>query len=322
MDGNEAASSRHPGVTGVHSVDHFAFSVPSVDDAERFYRAFGLDVLRTAASGRDAIELRTFGSAHCWGVVYASGAPKKLEYLSYGIFAADVAAFERRVAERGIACVPHPLSDGSGIWLANPDGVSLQLKVAPKVSPSAKSNTAPAVAPARGAAAAPMRSQVVPIRPRTLSHLLCFTPDVPRMIDFCRDVLGMGLSDHSRDIIAFMHGIHGSDHHLSAFAKSDGPGLHHTSWDVGSIDDVGLGSEQIRRAGYAEGWGVGRHVLGSNYFYYARDPWKSWAEYSFGIDFIPPGGNWKAQDYAPEDSFYVWGPAPHPEFITNFESTS
>jgi len=106
---------------------------------------------------------------------------------------------------------------------------------------------------------------------------------------------------------------------LTAFAKSDKPGLHHSSWDVGSIDDIGLGSEQMRQGGYKEGWGVGRHVLGSNFFYYVRDPWNSWAEYSFDIDFIPPDGTWKAGDYAPEDSLYVWGPDLHPEFITNFE---
>ena len=104
-----------------------------------------------------------------------------------------------------------------------------------------------------------------------------------------------------------------------AFAKSDGPGLHHTSWDVGSIDEVGMGSEQMRNAGYADGWGVGRHVLGSNYFYYVRDPWNSWAEYSFDIDFVAPDAGWQAADYAPEDSLYVWGPGLPADFITNFE---
>ena len=32
---------------------------------------------------------------------------------------------------------------------------------------------------------------------------------------------------------------------MLAFAKSDGPGLHHSSWDVATIDDVGLGMEQM-----------------------------------------------------------------------------
>ena len=64
---------------------------------------------------------------------------------------------------------------------------------------------------------------VLPDRPETTQLQgmeLLFTPDVLRMVGFCRDVLGLRLSDHSGDGIAFMHGVHGSDHHLVAFAKS------------------------------------------------------------------------------------------------------
>ena len=80
-------------------------------------------------------------------------------------------------------------------------------------------------------------------------------------------------------MIAFMHAVHGSDHHVIAFVKSDGPGLHHLSWDVGSINDIGLGAMQMADRGFSAGWGLGRHVLGSNYFHYVRDPWGSYAEY-------------------------------------------
>ena len=116
-----------------------------------------------------------------------------------------------------------------------------------------------------------------------------------------------------------MHGPHSSDHHLVAFAKSHAPGYHHSSWDVGSIDEVGLGAEQMRAQGYTKGWGVGRHVLGSNYFYYAQDPWGSWAEFSYDIDFVPADVEWPAADHPPEDSFYVWGPAVPDDFVVNHE---
>jgi Glyoxalase/Bleomycin resistance protein/Dioxygenase superfamily len=96
--------------------------------------------------------------------------------------------------------------------------------------------------------------------------------------------------------------------------------LHHTSWDVSSLDDVGEGSEQLRTAGYPDGWGVGRHVLGSNYFYYARDPWGSFAEYSFDIDYVAKGKDWVSGDYPPEDSFYLWGPAVPEWFTVNTET--
>ena len=116
-----------------------------------------------------------------------------------------------------------------------------------------------------------------------------------------------------------MHGVHGSDHHMIAFVKSDGPGLHHLSWDVGSINDIGVGASHMAEKGFAYGWGLGRHVLGSNYFHYVRDPWGSYAEYSCDIDYIPVTQDWKDGDHPPEDSFYQWGPNPPEDFAHNFE---
>ena len=72
-------------------------------------------------------------------------------------------------------------------------------------------------------------------------------------------------------------------------------------------------------SGYSEGWGLGRHVLGSNYFHYVRDPWGSYAEYSCDIDYIPVTQDWKDGDHPPEDSFLMWGSNPPEDFAHNFE---
>ena len=137
--------------------------------------------------------------------------------------------------------------------------------------------------------------------------------------DWYEKNLGLRLSDGSGPVVAFLHGPHGSDHHLLALVGSTHRGMHHSSWDVGSIQEVGLGSAQMMRAGYKEGWGVGRHVLGGNYFYYARDPWGSYAEFSADIDYIPADCEWPAAQHAPEDSFYLWGPDVPPELVSNLE---
>jgi catechol 2,3-dioxygenase-like lactoylglutathione lyase family enzyme len=305
---------RRHGVVGAHSVNGFVLTVPDLDEAERFYRAFGLETRREG----DRLSLYTFGHPHRWGTVVANGRPKKLQYMSFGIFAEDEPAFARRVASRG-AAKPHPLSSGDGLWTHDADGTLVQIVIAPKVSPSAKSQASPRPPVGRGEGAAPSRSRAALVRPRHLSHVLLFTPDVTRQIEFYRDVLGLRLSDSSPGIVAFMHGAHASDHHLVAFAKSSGPGYHHSSWDVGSVDEVGQGAQQMRAAGYGRGWGVGRHVLGSNYFHYVRDPWGSYAEYSHDIDFIPSDLDWLAREHPPEDSFYVWGPVVPDDFVTNFE---
>ena len=158
------------------------------------------------------------------------------------------------------------------------------------------------------------------VRPRRLAHILVFTRDIPQAIKFYGEVLGLRLSDRSGDMIAFMHGIHGSDHHMIAFVKSEGPGLHHLSWDVPSINDIGIGAMQMADQGFSAGWGLGRHVLGSNYFHYVRDPWGSYAEYSSDIDYVPVDHDWQAADHPAEDSFYVWGPTPPPDFAFNYEA--
>ncbi len=106
---------------------------------------------------------------------------------------------------------------------------------------------------------------------------------------------------------------------MIALAKAEGPGLHHLSWDVGSIHEIGLGAMQMADKGFHAGWGLGRHVLGSNYFHYVRDPWGSYAEYSADIDYIPADCDWQAEDNPPQDSFYVWGPTPPPDFAFNYE---
>lgn len=301
---------------GVHSLDRFVFTVPDLDEAAKFYDAFGLDVRRVG----ERLDLHTVGHPHAWGSLYQAPGPKKLQYLRFGCFAEDFDAIAARVEKLGVAgAAPHPLGDAEGLWLQHPDGFPVQVAVAPKSTPDARSQKQVEPEPPLGTGASLARSRIPKVHPRRLSHVLLFSPDVSGAIRFYEDALGLRLTDRSADLVVFMHGAHGSDHHLIAMAKSGGPGLHHLSWDVASIDEVGRGMEQMSAAGYRRGWGVGRHVLGSNYFYYVRDPWGSHAEYSFDIDYVPGDFDWRAGDHPPEDSFYAWGPAVPEDFITNFE---
>ena len=77
---------------------------------------------------------------------------------------------------------------------------------------------------------------------------------------------------------------------------------------------------QMATQGYVAGWGLGRHVLGSNYFHYVRDPWGSYCEYSCDMDYIPANFPWTAADHEAQDAFYVWGPAPPEDWTFNHEA--
>lgn len=311
----ELQPNRRAGVLGVHSIDHFAFAVPDLAEAKRFYVEFGLDVREVG----DTLELYTFGHGHRWGVI-RQGDSKKLLHLSLGAYEDDLPRFRAHFQELGVPTIAAPDgADGAGIWIESPDGVPLEIRVGPKSSPDEKSRfDVTSMTP--NAHGTVLRSRAPRVHPRRLSHFAIFTTDVLRDIAFFRDVLGLRLSDHSGGIVAFLHGAHGSDHHLVALIGSNGAGMHHSSWDVGTIQDVGLGAAHMAGQGFDRGWGLGRHVLGANYFYYVRDPWGSYAEYSCDIDYISSDHDWVSADHDPGDSFYLWGPNPPEDFVRNFEA--
>ncbi|MGH8788635.1 MAG: VOC family protein [Cupriavidus necator] len=301
---------------GVHSIDHFALEVPVLAKAEEFFTLFGLEVSQEA----HRLALRTVGDALPWSYIH-EGPTKRLAYLSFNCFAEEYEGLVAQIrAARGVTPAERvPYVSREGFWFHDPDGNLMQLKVGPKRTPSAIPPRSDAARRAGERGAVP-RSQVKRVRPARLSHVLLFTPDVDRAVAFCREALGLRLSDRSGDLVAFNHARHGSDHHLVAYVKSAARGWHHSSWDVPSVNEVGLGAEQMRNGGFGEGWGTGRHVLGSNYFHYVRDPWGSFTEYSADIDFVPAGMTWPAGDFPPEDSLYVWGPEVPEYFIHNTEA--
>src|SRR5262249_40864598 len=155
--------------------------------------------------------------------------------LSFGVFAADLEGFKQRIEQLGIPVLDPPRRlSGEGLWIRDPDGTLIELRVTPKTAPDHKRAVESGSSPA-GKAGAPKRSEAPRITPSRLGHCLLFTRSVPASLEFYGRVLGLRLSDRCGDDIAFMHGIHGSDHHLVAFARSNAPGLHHCSWDVRSV---------------------------------------------------------------------------------------
>ena len=306
---------RRPGELGVHSLDHFHFVAPDLSVAQDFYSDFGLAVSRRG----DGLTLGVHGQQHAWGTI-GEGARKKHQYVSFGAFEDDIDRFAKRLQDMGVSRLGPPAGvDSNGLWFHDHDGALVEITVAPKTSPNEKSRFG-AVSVGPGARGAPFRSTIKRTYPRRLAHILMFTRDVPKAVGFYTRILGLRLSDHSGDVIAFLHGIHGSDHHMIAFARSNAPGHHHFSWDVGSVDEIGAGAMHMLGKGHSKGWGLGRHVLGSNYFHYVQDPWGSFSEYSADIDYVPADLDWKAGDHPPEDSSYAWGPNPPADFVHNYEA--
>ncbi|MCG5073251.1 VOC family protein [Paraburkholderia tagetis] len=305
----------HPARFGVHSIDHFALEVPSLADATHFLSAFGLEL---EAQPRELL-VRAPGSTHVWARARA-GERKRLAWLAFNCFADDFAALRSQILDAGgrEAAAP-PGAPEDGFWFDDPDGNLLQVRPGVKTSPGCKPQASHAPG-ARSLRGAHFRAEAPGACPTRLSHVLMFTPDVSRIVDFYERALGLRLSDGSEGVVAFLHARHGSDHHLVAFAQGSAKGWHHSAWDVPTVDEVGLGKMQMERAGYTQGWGVGRHVLGSNYFQYVRDPWGSYWEYSADIDYVDAGTEWPCGNHPPEDSLYLWGPDVPGYFFENTEA--
>ncbi len=298
----------------VRSLLSYALTVPDLKAGQRFYSTFGLDpaerdgVLTLRCDGRDQDQ-----------VFLVEGKKKRLNHLRFGSDDKGIAAIRGRMQQRGLAEIdaPHNVF-GGGLWLEDPDGHPINVR-AESTKPW---RAAPAFAinsPGhyeRKGRGAPKRHDA---RPHRLGHVLLHTPNLDRMVAFYTEVLGMRLSDRVPGIIAFMHLPTGGDHHVVALLADARPGFHHASFEVASPDEIGLGAQKVLGSGYSNGWGFGRHVLGSNFFHYLRDPWGSLAEYFCDIDQIPADGSWKAEDHGPEDSLYLWGPAVPEDFGANFE---
>lgn len=301
----------------VRSLQHIALTVPDAAAGKKFYTDFGLEgredgkrvVMR--CHGRDQDQM-----------VLVEGPKKRLHHVCFGARAEAIEAMKERLEKEGVALLDAPKeTPGDGLWFRDHDGVLVNVRAAEPApwlpAPQWRINN-PGNLNRSGVPGHPARD--APVRPRRLGHTLRFTANMEKQVDFYTRLVGMRLSDRSRDIVAFMrNGEGGSDHHVMGFIKSDRPGFHHASFEVANVDEIGMGACRLIDKGYRNGWGFGRHVIGSNFFHYIRDPWGSLVEYFCDIDYIPEGADWKPRDYPPEDSLYVWGPSVPDDFGRNFE---
>ncbi len=301
---------------------HVGLAVPDLEVGIQFYQDLGLE----SATSQNRAILRCHGHDQDQ-IVLVEGPKRRLQYICLGSSDERFQALQARIeAEKKIVGPPAEIP-GDGIWCLDPDGICLNIVVAtPADSLGGPETTAPGESPAIntpgrfnriGQRAAPPRGREN--RPRRLGHILQFTPDLKKKVWFYTEVLGFLLADRVGDALAFLYCKGGSDHHVMALAASQAPGLHHLSFELGDVDEVGQLGMQMLEKGHRDGWGFGRHVIGSNYFHYIRDPWMGLAELYCDMDYIPAGINWRPRDWPVEDSFYAWGPDMPDDFVTNYE---
>ena len=152
------------------------------------------------------------------------------------------------------------------------------------------------------------------VRPRKLGHVVLGSTDEEATRGFFTDGLGFKVSDRVPGLAAFMRCS--TDHHNVLVNAAPVSFLHHTAWQVDDIDEVGRGaSAMLEEHPERHVWGLGRHHVGSNFFWYLKDPAGNFSEYYSDLDEIIDDQLWKPETVEGARGLFNWGPPPPPSFI-------
>lgn len=289
----------------LHRLESVTMGVPNVADTIAYYVDFGLTLeedgwLSTVDGGR---QLRVVE------------APRRmlLELVVGADDDDDIARVGRNLD--GMRLPSESSSERISSWDPG-TGVRATVVVAPRVTQPAR--PAPGYnAPGslvRVGDRAPGIVRETRVRPRKLGHTVLGTPNFEGSYAFFSDGLGFKVSDIVKD-----HGVFlrcSVDHHNLLLQRAPVAFLHHTSWQVDDVDDVGRGAmAMLEDNPERHVWGLGRHYAGSNFFWYLKDPAGNFSEYYSDMDCIIDDQLWTPETLEGARGLYLWGPPPPPSFI-------
>jgi catechol 2,3-dioxygenase-like lactoylglutathione lyase family enzyme len=272
-----------------------------------FYREFGL---REGAPGR-------FASADGGEQLAFASAPRRaLVALRVGVDDADdLGRAAATLARLGVAC---ERSQAALVATEPITGIRVTLAVEPRVAQRASAQL-PTNGPGRtsrlNARSAAAYAPKDPPRPRRLSHVVTTSTDPAASRRFFVDGLGFRVSDEIAGLgAAFLRCS--NDHHNLLVQPGPFAFLHHTAWEMDDVDAVGAAAAAMVAADpRCHAWGLGRHAIGSNYFWYLRDPAGNFAEYTSDLDVIADEEAWRVASSMPVAGLAAWGPPVPREFL-------
>lgn len=125
----------------------------------------------------------------------------------------------------------------------------------------------------------------MPAVPRTLSHVVLFVPDAARAEAFYQR-LGFRTTDRFTGTGPFMRPAGTAEHHTLFMIQAPPfmKGCEHFTFHMGSGTEVLLAGTRFEAKGYQTFWGPGRHLFGSNWFWYFNSPFGCHVEYDADMD--------------------------------------
>ena len=289
----------------LHGLLSVTIGVPNVEETAGYYAEFGLAPeadgwFSTLDAGR---QLRL-----------VSAPTRRLIDLRVGADHADDLA--RAAASLARLGVPADLRETSLEAIEPVTGVRVGLDVAPRT----RQDPVPATVyngPGRfdrQGGRAPGLTRPDRVRPRKLGHAVLGSTDPQATMSFFTDGLGFKISDRIKGVGAFMRCS--TDHHNVLVLAAPVSFLHHTSWQVDDVDDVGRGAcAMLEGRPERHVWGLGRHYAGSNFFWYLKDPAGNFSEYYSDMDCNVEDQLWTPEDLEGARGLFAWGPPPPPSFM-------
>lgn len=135
---------------------------------------------------------------------------------------------------------------------------------------------------------------------RSIGHIVFWSDDPDRSMKFYVDRLGFRISDHVKNKAGvFARAAGCADHHnLFFLGKPDAKvSFQHLECHFGDFQEIVVSGNYISNQGWKTARGPGRHVLGSNYFWYFVTPMGGAFELSADIDQLDDNwvpGEWNA----------------------------
>jgi len=178
------------------------------------------------------------------------------------------------------------LPDGA-VEAADDDGFGLrfQVTVRRKLDMPGERINAPGSQPQRGINQIGVW-QEMPAKPRMLSHVVYFVPDLSAGEAFYTNRLGFKITDRLVNAGPFLRPAGARDHHTLFFIQTPPymKGCEHFAFHLGGPTELMLAGTRFVKAGYQSFWGPGRHKFGSNWFWYFNSPLGCHVEYDADMD--------------------------------------
>lgn len=302
-------------MSAIRDILYVRFNVTDLQKQRRFLEDFGFAV-------DEANGMLLARGPNASRYVYIAEQSDTARFVSVGFQAASAADLEALALKDGCPIIADNDLPGGGkiLRLTDPNGFQIEVvhgTEAVQTLPAGGRNALNAgdTSARQGESVVYSASDVIMKR---LGHTVLFVNDFRKTFDWYHERLGLIISDEivtdnygkEQTMGAFTHCNRGEDyvdHHTLFFVHAGKAEFNHTVVEVADWDALMKGHFELKKAGYEQAHGIGKHILGSQVFDYWKDQDGFMLEhFTDGDLFNKSSGSRKR---SPQERFGVyWGP--------------